>query len=57
MMTHELGIMKDDPAVKSVNKDMTKFMTNPQDLNQLQEGMSDEQKGMTHTTQVLSLTK
>ena len=36
MMTCKLGITKDDPAVKSINKDVTKIVTNPQDLKQLQ---------------------
>ena len=36
MMTCELGITKDDPAVKSINKDITKIVTNPKALKQLQ---------------------
>ena len=36
MMTCKLGITKDDPAVKSINQDITKIVTNAQDLKQLQ---------------------
>ena len=43
MMTCEIRITKEDPTVKSVNKDMTKFMTNLEDLNNLQDWVSDEQ--------------
>ena len=42
-MTCEIRITKEDPTVKSVNKDMTKFMTNLEDLNSLQDWVADEQ--------------
>ena len=45
MMTHEIEITKEDPVIKGViREDVTKLVMSPQDLKQLQGGMSDEQK-------------
>ena len=43
MMKCEIMIKKKDTDVESVNKGMTKFMTNREDLNDLQDWLSDEQ--------------
>ena len=43
VMTNDIGIQKDDPDVHSMNRNMNKFMTNHQDLNDLQDWVSDKQ--------------